>query len=87
METEAPDEKKSGPAAKDVTLKSMIISAVWIGALSLLKAFWGLIAKTAFGLSMNEIVLSGVIMAAVFSPVYLSIVLDKIKGIKIGQGE
>jgi DMSO/TMAO reductase YedYZ heme-binding membrane subunit len=77
-------EKKEGPAAKDVSLKSMIISAVWIGALSLLKAFWGLISKATFGLSMNEIVLSGVIMAAVFSPVYLAIVLDKIRDIKVG---
>jgi hypothetical protein len=33
---------------------------------------------------MNEVVLSGVIMAAVFSPVYLSIILDKIKDIKVG---
>jgi hypothetical protein len=76
--------KKSGHEAKDVSLKSMIVSAVWIGLLSLAKAFWGLITEKSFGLSMNEIVLSGVIMAAVFSPVYLSIILDKIKDIKIG---
>ena len=87
MEDHAVTEPKGGPTAKDVSLKSMIISAVWIGSLSLLKAFWGLVSTTAFGLTMDEIVLSGVIMAAVFSPVYLSIVLDKIKGIKIGQGE
>jgi hypothetical protein len=84
VKKQAVTEPKSGPAAKDVSLKSMIISAIWIGSLSLLKAFWGLITTTAFGLSMSEIVLSGVIMAAVFSPVYLSIVLDKIKDIKIG---
>ncbi|MDR2921966.1 MAG: hypothetical protein LBU85_01335 [Treponema sp.] len=77
-------DQKNAPAAKDVTLKSMIISAAWIGALSLAKAFWGLITEKAFGLTMSEIVLSGVIMAAVFSPVYLSIVLDKIKDIKVG---
>jgi hypothetical protein len=77
-------EIKNTSGAKDVSLKSMIISAVWIGVLSLLKAFWGLITTTAFGLTMNEIVLSGVIMAAVFSPVYLSIILDKIKDIKVG---
>jgi hypothetical protein len=75
---------KSGPAAKDASLKSMIISAVWIGALSLAKAFWSLVTEKAFGLTMSEIVLSGVIMAAVFSPVYLSIIPDKIKDIKIG---
>jgi hypothetical protein len=84
MEAETSAEKKNGIAAKDISLKSMIIAAVWIGALSLTKAFWGLISDKAFGLSMNEIVLSGLMMAAVFSPVYLSIVLDKIKDIKIG---
>ena len=78
------NKKKHG--AKDVTLISMIISAIWIGALSILKSFWGLIVMTdkPFGLTMSEIVLSGVVMAAVFSPVYLSIILDKIKDIKIG---
>lgn len=76
-------EKKTA-GAKNVSLKSMIVSAVWIGILSLVKAFWSLISKEPFGLSMNDIVLSGVIMAAVFSPVYLSIILDKIKDIRIG---
>ncbi len=75
-------EKKSG--AKNISLGSMLVSAIWIGALSLLKAFWGIISEKSFGLTMNEIVLSGVIMAAVFSPVYLSIILDKIKDIKVG---
>jgi hypothetical protein len=77
-------EKKNGHGAKDVSLASMIISAIWIGALSVVKAFWPLISDKPFGLSMNEIVLSGVIMAAVFSPVYLSIILDKIREIKVG---
>ena len=76
-------EKKNG-GAKDISLKSMVISAVWIGVLSVLKAFWGFISVKEFGLSMNEIVLSGIIMAAIFSPVYLSVVLDKIKDIKVG---
>jgi len=84
MKTNETDEKKKGTGAKDVSLKSMIISAIWIGVLSLLKAFWALITDKAFGLTMSEIVFSGVIMAAVFSPVYLSIILDKIKEIKLG---
>ena len=76
---------KQKPAAKDVTLKSMIIAAIWIGVLSLVKAFWPLFSVTDFGLTMKDIVLSGVIMAAVFSPVYLSIILDKVKEIRIGE--
>jgi len=75
-------EEKSG--AKDVTLKSVIFAAVWVGTLSLLKAFWGFISTKEFGLPMNEIIMSGLVIAAVFSPVYLSIVLDKIKDIKVG---
>lgn len=84
METNNSIEQKNSPAAKDVSLKSMIISAVWIGVLSLAKTFWSLVTDKPFGLAMSEIVLSGVMLAAVFSPVYLSIVLDKIKDIKIG---
>jgi len=82
--SETVDEKKDGPSAKDVSLKSMIIAAAWIGVLTLAKAFWGLVTEKAFGLSVSEIVLSGLMIAAVFSPVYLSIVLEKIRDIKIG---
>jgi len=81
---ETPAENKKGRLAKDVSLKSMIVSALWIGILSLAKAFWGLVSDRAFGLTINEIALSGVMPAAVFSPVYLSIVLDKIRDIKVG---
>ena len=84
METNETTEEKKGPSAKDASLKSMIISAIWIGVLSLAKAFWALLSSKAFGLTMNEIILSGIIIAAVFSPVYFSIILDKIKDIKIG---
>jgi len=84
VETVEHTEQKKGIGAKDVSLKSMIIAAVWIGVLSIAKAFWGLISNKAFGLTMSEITLSGLMMAAVFSPVYLSIVLDKIKDIRIG---
>jgi hypothetical protein len=74
--------KKTG--AKNVSLKSMVISAVWISVLSLLKAFWSFISSKGFGLTMGEIITSGICIAAIFSPVYLSIVLDKIKDIKVG---
>ena len=77
-------EKKSGHGAKEISLLSMVISAIWVGSLSLLKGFWGLLSAKAFGLTMNEIVLSGIIMAAIFSPVYLNLILEKIRDIKIG---
>ena len=78
---------KKGRGAKDVSLVSMVVAGVWIGALSLLKAFWGLVTAKDFGLSMEEILLSGVVLAAIFTPVYLSIILDKIRDIKIGGGK
>jgi hypothetical protein len=74
-----------GVGAKGVSLASMIVAGVWIGLLSLLKAFWGVFSGKPFGLDMNEILLSGIVLAAIFTPVYLSIILDKIKDIKIGH--
>ena len=73
--------------AKDVSLKSMVVSGLWIGLLSLVKAFWGLASDKPFGLDMGEILLSGIVLAAVFTPVYLSIILDKIRDIKLLGGK
>jgi hypothetical protein len=53
------------------------VASIWIAGLSLLKAIWPLLSKTEFGLTMNEILLSGVVLAAVFTPVYLSMWIDK----------
>jgi DMSO/TMAO reductase YedYZ heme-binding membrane subunit len=79
--------EKKGRGAKDVSLASMVVAGVWIGALSMLKAFWGLMTQKEFGLSMEEILLSGVVLAAIFTPVYLSIILDKIRDIRLGGGK
>jgi hypothetical protein len=77
-------EPKKSRGAKDVSLASMIVAGIWIGALSLLKAFWALLSNKDFGLTMEEILLSGVVLAAIFTPIYLSIILDKIKDIRLG---
>lgn len=72
-------------SAKEISKWSMVVASIWIGVLSLLKAVWGLFGFVAeFGLTMNEIIMSGITLAAIFTPVYLSIVLDKIKDIRIG---
>jgi hypothetical protein len=83
VKPEKEDSRVEG-GAKNVSLKSMIISGVWIGVLSLVKAFWGLVSNIPFGLDMGEILLSGVVLAAIYTPVYLSIILDKIRDIKLG---
>jgi len=81
-EVKVTEEKK--PGAKDVTLRAMIVASIWIGLLTIAKALWKVLFKADFGLTMQEILLSGVVMAAIFSPVYLSVILDKVKDIKIG---
>jgi hypothetical protein len=64
--------------AKESSLASMIISGCWIAVLTILKGI------DLIKLEEDDIIYSGVAIAAVFSPVYLSILLDKIKNIKIG---
>jgi hypothetical protein len=78
---------KKERGAKDIFLVSMVVAGAWIGALSLLKAFWGLLTAKEFGLSMEEILMSGVVLVAVFTPVYLSIILDKIRDLRLGGGK
>ncbi len=75
-------------SAKKVSKISMIIAGIWIAILTLIKAFWALFPLDGeFGLTMNEIIMSGIALAAIFSPVYFSIFLDKIKEIKIGDNQ
>lgn len=66
--------------AKQTTMKAMIIAALWIGGLTLIKGVLIVFDKTF--LEMNDIVFSGLTIAGVFSPVVISIWLDKIKAIR-----
>jgi NADH:ubiquinone oxidoreductase subunit 5 (subunit L)/multisubunit Na+/H+ antiporter MnhA subunit len=69
--------KTKNTDAKEISKWSMVVASIWIAGLSLLKAFWPLLSGAEFGLTMNEILLSGVVLAAVFTPVYLSLWIDK----------
>jgi hypothetical protein len=66
--------------AREISKWAMVTAALWIGVLSLVKGFWPLFAAGEFSLSMQDIILSGLAVAGVFSPVFLSIFIDKIKG-------
>ena len=68
---------------KKVSKLSMIIAGVWISVLSIIKGLW----PGSFNLTVDEIIKTGITLAALFSPVYLSIILDKIKDIKIGDSK
>lgn len=60
---------------------SMIIAGVWIAVLTILKGL------SIMKLDMGDIIGSGISIAAVFSPVYFSIFLDKIKDIRTGGSQ
>jgi len=64
---------------KNSSLIAQIIGALWIGGWSAGK-FLASIETTTIG----DIMMSGVAIAACFTPVYFSIIMDKIKDIKIG---
>lgn len=76
MEEQEKSTSKKG--AKDYSLFSMIIAGLWIGVLTILKGF-GVIHLEV----KSEIITSGIAIAGVFSPVYFSILMDKIKDIKV----
>lgn len=73
------DETQKKPfGAKNISKYSMIFAGVWIAVLTILKG------AGKIGLSMSDIIYSGIAIAAVWTPTYFSIFLDKIKDIKLG---
>lgn len=75
--TEKNEESEKKKGAKQYSLFSMIIAGLWIGTLTVLKGL-GIINLDV----KSEIITTGIAIAGVFSPVYFSIMLDKIKEIK-----
>jgi len=76
-ELEIQDEKKMG--AKQYSLFAQIFSGVWIAVLTILKGL------KILSLDLGDIIYSGIAIAAIFSPVYFSIFLDKIRDIKLAK--
>jgi len=65
--------------AKNTSHISQIVSALWI-------AGWTAFAFiTGNPIGITDIVFSGLAIACSFTPVYFSLILDKIKDIKIGD--
>lgn len=59
--------------AKILSKGAMIFSSLWIAILTILKGMGKI------SLSVNEIVVSGVMITAVWTPTFTSIFIDKIK--------
>ena len=59
--------------AKILSKGIMIFSSLWIAILTILKGMGKI------SLSVNEIVVSGVMITAVWTPTFISIITDKIK--------
>jgi hypothetical protein len=76
-EKELQEVKKIG--AKQYSLFAQIFSGLWIAVLTILKGL------KIINLELGDIIYSGVAVAAIFSPVYFSIFLDKIKEIRLAK--
>jgi len=73
--------KKAG--AKDYSLLGQIFAAIWIMVWSALKFAKGI--KSGQAIEVTDIIYSGISIAACFSPVYVSILFDKIREIRFGK--
>lgn len=63
--------KKIG--AKVLSKSAMIFSSIWIAVLTILRGL------DKINLTISEIVVSGVVITAVWTPTFISIITDKIK--------
>lgn len=63
--------------AKDVSLLAIIFAAVWVVLLTLGRAVFPVFTEQELGLSIPEIIATGVFFVVIFSPIYRSIWLDK----------
>ena len=59
--------------AKLLSKGAMIFSSIWIAVLTILKGL------DKINLTINEIIVSGVVITAVWTPTFISIITDKIK--------
>lgn len=79
METKETEETmKNKTGAKFLSKCSMVFAGLWIAILTILKGLGKI------ELAESEIIGSGVAIVAVWTPTYFSILMDKVKDMKIG---
>jgi hypothetical protein len=71
--------KSTIPCAKTTSKMAQVFAALWIVILTILKGL-GFVK-----LEIEEIIYSGISIAAIFMPVYFSIWLEKIRDIRFGR--
>jgi len=76
-------EDEKGVHAKGASLWGQIAAAVWIGGWNTAQ----FIIDLTHGVHIDggEIILSGLAIAACFTPVYFNLIMDKIKDIRLGK--
>lgn len=80
--TVATTKKKKGKA-KITSLVAQALAAFWIGFWNALQ--FAKMIKSGMHIEVTDIILSGLSIAACFSPVYFSMIMDKIKNIRFGD--
>lgn len=80
MAEETKEEK--GIKAKSASLWGQIIAAIWIGGWSTAQNIKDIVAGNH--IDIKEIILTGLAIAACFTPVYFNLIMDKIKEIRLG---
>jgi len=81
-EIKTAETEKKGIKAKSASLWGQIIAAVWIGGWNAAQFVRDIIGGQH--ISGNDIIFSGLAIAACFTPVYFNLIMDKIKEIKLG---
>ena len=67
-------------SGKDSSLWAQIVAAIWIAGWSAYKFI-----TSAGAIDIGDVMFSGLGIASCFVPVYFSIIMDKIKDIRIGD--
>ena len=76
------DNEKKGVKAKSASLWGQIVAAVWIGGWNAAQFTSSIIHGEH--ISGNDIIFSGLAIAACFTPVYFNLIMDKVREIKAG---
>lgn len=76
------ENEKKGIKAKSASLYGQIAAALWIGGWNAAQFIKDIVAGQH--IDGKEIILSGLAIAACFTPVYFNLIMDKIKEIKLG---